>query len=66
MSRNKPKEICCPKMVQAMQPGTDNEMYGKAIYYFDGSFKLGCNLDDLVYCPWCGLELSKCNQEETK
>lgn len=47
----------CRQWLRAQQSGTDNEMYGRLLRIMDGDALIGCDLDPIEYCPWCGTPL---------
>ena len=50
---------CCKEFKDATREGTDNEGYGSLIQTFKpGEWFVGCNLEPLKYCPWCGHALA--------
>lgn len=56
MAKN--NNICCDNFDKAMESGTDNEGWGRLIRPLDdGTFKIGSDLPDIAYCPWCGKSL---------
>lgn len=51
-------EFCCTDMRDAHSPGTDNEMYGSAVYTYDGETRMGTDLPPIKFCPWCGHKIN--------
>jgi hypothetical protein len=49
---------CCPAFAQALEKGTDNEEYNEAIHFDGESWRIGCYLAPLKFCPWCGATIS--------
>jgi hypothetical protein len=44
----------CVEFQKAQQSGTDNESYGRLISKSGDEWRIGCDLDSISYCPWCG------------
>ena len=57
-------EACCNNWRKAQQSGTDNEGYGRLIYECgrDGPLMMGCDLEPIKFCPWCGKEAPDADQ----
>ena len=53
------KIFCCYLFDNARKSGTDNEGHGKLIHRFNGKYFIGCDLQPMVYCPWCGFEIEE-------
>lgn len=51
-------EVCCAVFGQALEPGTDNEAFGRAISPWQG-WRIASGLPTILYCPWCGAVLKK-------
>jgi hypothetical protein len=49
-----PKLCNCDEFKKAQQSCTDNECYGKLIVERDGQWTMGCDLEPIKFCPWCG------------
>ena len=49
-------QYCCDAFRKANQRGTDNELYGAAIWMIDDNrFLIGCgDYPHISFCPWCG------------
>ena len=55
---------CCAIFSKALTDGTDNEAFRSAVYEpFMVSlpelpvYRIGCDLPDIAFCPWCGSSL---------
>lgn len=52
--------VCCSELARAFQTGTDNEMHGAlmrkpyTLYDQANRVRMGCDLEDVKFCPWCG------------
>lgn len=47
-------DVCCDNFAEATNSGTDNEGYGRLISKPFDKWKMGQDLPDIKYCPWCG------------
>lgn len=45
---------CCVWFAEATERGTDNEMYGPAVFFVDGKPHVGSIPEPIHFCPWCG------------
>lgn len=61
MTERKDQLDCCMAMIQAQQSGTDNEMYGALVRYYDpdNTVWMGCDLPPITFCPWCGKKIKR-------
>lgn len=48
---------CCTTFEDAQIAGTDNEGYGALIRKFSTGYRIGSNLPEISFCPWCGKKL---------
>lgn len=56
---------CCQEFGKALQPCTDNEGYGRLVSWHSGQLPtMGCDLEPLRFCPWCGDKLSLGNESQ--
>ena len=46
--------FCCDELERATERGTCNEAYDCAVYGAPGKWTIGCNLEPIRFCPWCG------------
>ena len=51
--------FCCESFRISRQRGTDNEMYGPAIWHCDGELFIGCVTPKINFCPWCGAQVKQ-------
>lgn len=51
---------CCHEMAQAQEVGTDNEGYGRAVWFIGPhrAWRIGSRMGDIAFCPWCGKKVS--------
>jgi hypothetical protein len=52
--------LCCQQLCNAFECGTDNEAYGSLASNYGetlSSITIGCELPEIVFCPWCGTRL---------
>lgn len=54
-------DSCCPAWIGAQQRGTDNEMYGPALWRCGEEWRFGCNTPEVRFCPWCGSQKAAAN-----
>lgn len=54
---DQPLDTCCQQFANALEVGTDNEGYSALIRCGWDRYHIGCELDPLSYCPWCGKRL---------
>lgn len=55
---------CCDEWAKACQSGTDNEMYGALVWGCDGKEVIGCGLEIVNLCPWCGARKNERKETE--
>jgi len=54
----------CPQWLKAQQPGTDSEAYGRLVTIWAGEPSIGCELEPIEFCPWCGAQLRPLTDEQ--
>ena len=52
-------QVCCEGFHMALQGGTDNEGYGPLLSHWHGEWRVGLDLPEIQYCPWCGRSLEE-------
>lgn len=56
-----PIDLCCRQFLKAQECCTDNEGYGTLLKHyndkFGGYWHIGCDLDPIDFCPWCGKKI---------
>lgn len=59
----KTRPFCCDALERAHEHGTDNEGYGPLLYSAYPVWAIGSDLPPMRFCPWCGKELPKLEEE---
>ena len=59
MTWDKGQHKCCGSWESAQTTGTDNEAYGRLLSYWAGEWRVGCELPEVRFCPWCGKAIAE-------
>jgi hypothetical protein len=58
-------EPCCAEWAAAHKCGSDNEGYRCLVNYSDKNVaRIGCDLEAVRFCPWCGSAKGQTNNEK--